>query len=155
MIISQDSWKVGTMWMLFAKAFDKVDHLVTMKKLKGMGISWKLGRWLHAFLSNRKQTVAVIMVRRVYTSRCQVWSSTGSVIGPLLFLVLIGEIDREVATAFVSRFADDTRAANGISTNADVCDLQVDIDAIYHWADENNMEFNNTKYECLRYGCNN
>ena len=77
----------------------------------------------------------------------------GSVLGPLLFLVLIGDIDREVATAFVSSFADDTRAANGISTNADVCDLQVHLDA--HWADENNMEFNNTKFECLRYGCNN
>ena len=25
----------------------------------------------------------------------------------------------------------------------------------YHWADEHNMEFNNTKFECLRYGCNN
>ena len=76
----------------------------------------------------------------------------GSVLGPLLFLVLIGDIDREVTTSFVSSFADDTRAVNGISTNADVCDLQVDLDAIYHWADENNMEFNNTKFECLRYG---
>ncbi len=55
-----------------------------------------------------------------------------SVLGPLLFLVLIGDIDREVATAFVSSFADATRAANGISSNEDVCDLQVDIDAIYH-----------------------
>ena len=55
----------------------------------------------------------------------------GSVLGPLLFLVLIGDIDREVATAIVSSFADDTRAANDISTNADVCDLQVDLDAIY------------------------
>ena len=64
----------------------------------------------------------------------------GSVLGPLLFLVLICDIDREVATAFVSSFADGTRAANGISTNADVCDLQVDLDVIYHWADENTME---------------
>ena len=82
-------------------------------------------------------------------------SRLGSVLGPLLFLVLIGDIDREVATSFVSSFADDTRAVKGISTNADVCDLQVDLDAIYHWADENIMEFNNTKFECLRYGCNN
>ena len=76
-------------------------------------------------------------------------------LGPLLFLVIIGDIDREVATSFVASFADDTRAVNGISTNADVYDLQVDLDAIYHWADENNMEFNNPKFECLRYGCNN
>ena len=50
-----------------------------------------------------------------------------SVFGLVLFLVLIGDIDREVATAFVSSFADDTRAANGFSTNANVCDLQVDL----------------------------
>ena len=62
----------------------------------------------------------------------------GSVLDPLLLLVLIGDIDREVATAFVSSFADDTRAANGISTDASVCELHVDLDAIYHWEDENN-----------------
>ena len=36
------------------KAFDKVDHLATMKNLNGMDISGKLGIWLHAFLTNRK-----------------------------------------------------------------------------------------------------
>ena len=32
----------------------------------------------------------------------------GSVLGPLLFLVLIGDITKDVATAFLSSFADDT-----------------------------------------------
>ena len=50
---------VDVIYIDFAKAFDKVDYLVTMKKLKGMGISGKLGRWLHAFLTNRKQAVVV------------------------------------------------------------------------------------------------
>ena len=145
---------VDVIYIDFAKAFDKVDYLVTMKKLKGMGISGKLGRWIHAFLTNRKQAVVVNGTKSM-PADVKSGVPQGSVLGPLLFLVLIGDIDREVATAFVSSFADDTRAANGISTNADVCDLQVDLDAIYHWADENNMEFNNTKFECLRYGCNN
>ena len=35
---------VDVIYIDFAKAFDKVDYLVTMKKLKGMGISGKLGR---------------------------------------------------------------------------------------------------------------
>ena len=127
---------------------------MTMKTLKGMGISGKLGIWIHAFLTNRKQAVVVNGTKSM-PADVKSGVPQGSVFGPLLFLVLIGDIDREVATAFVSSFADDTRAANGISTNADVCDLQVDLDAIYHWADDNNMEFNNTKFECLRYGCNN
>ena len=37
---------VDVIYIDFAKAFDKVYYLVTMKKLKGMGISGKLGRWL-------------------------------------------------------------------------------------------------------------
>ena len=145
---------VDVIYIDFANAFDKVDYLVTMKKLNYMGISAKLGIWLHAFLTNRKQAVVVngtMSMPADVKSRIPQWS----VLGPLLFLVFIGDIDREVATAFVSSFSDDPRSANGISTNADVCDVRVDIDAIYHWADENNMEFHNTKFECQRYCCNN
>ena len=120
---------VDVIYIDFAKAFDKVDYLVTKKKLKGMGISGKLGRWLHAFLTNRKQAVVVNGAKSM-PADVKSGVPQGSVLGPLLFLVLIGDIDREVATSFVSRFADDTRAVNGITTNADVCDLQVDIDAI-------------------------
>ena len=123
---------VDVIYIDFAKVFDKVDYLVTMKQLKGLGIPGKLGTWLHAFLSNRKQAV---VVNGTKSMPADVTSGVpqGSVLGPLLFMVLIGDIDREVATAFVSSFADDTRAANGISTNANVCDLQVDLDAIYHY----------------------
>ena len=34
---------------------------------------------------------------------------------PLLFLVLISDIDQEVAASYISSFADDTRAAKGIT----------------------------------------
>ena len=51
----------------------------------------------------------------------------GSVLGPLLFLVLIGDINKEVATAFLSSFADDTRVGKGIATLSDVEDLQRDL----------------------------
>ena len=44
---------------------------------------------------------------------------------------------------------------NGISNIVDVHDLQVYLEAIYHWADDNIMKFNNTKFECLRYGYKN
>ena len=43
----------------FAKAFDKVDFMVTMRKLQEMGITGKLGRWIHAFLTHRKQAILV------------------------------------------------------------------------------------------------
>ncbi|CAL4080749.1 unnamed protein product, partial [Meganyctiphanes norvegica] len=76
----------------------------------------------------------------------------GSVLGPLLFLVLISDIDQETVSAFISSFADDTRAAKGITTEDDVKSLQTDLQAIYKWSQDNNMEFNSPKFECLRYG---
>ena len=120
---------VDVIYIDFAKALDKVDYLVTMKTLTGMGISGKLGRWLHALLTYRKQAV-VVNGTKCMPADVKSGVPQGSVLGPLLFLVLIGDIDREVATAFVSSVADDTRAANGNSANAEMCDLQVDLDDI-------------------------
>ena len=142
--ILEDNDNVDVLYLDFSKAFDKVDHLITLKKLKALGISGKLGRWLQSFLTDRTQTVLVNGAR---SRSCHVKSGVpqGSVIGPLLFLVLIGDIDANVATSFVSSFADDTRVGRRIKTEADVNDLQADLNAIYQWAVNNNMQFNSDK----------
>ena len=51
----------------------------------------------------------------------------------------------------VSSFADDTRASRGMKTFLDPGQLQHDIETIYKWATEVNMEFNGDKFECIRY----
>ena len=73
-------------------------------------------------------------------------------LGPLLFLVLIGDIDKDITSTFVSSFADDTRVAKGTSSVEDVETLPLDLQSIYEWAEENNMEFNFPIFETLRYG---
>lgn len=145
---------VDVVYLDFAKAFDKVDFLVTMRKLKSLGITGKLGCWIHAFLTNRHQ---VVMVNGHKSQPRDVKSGVpqGSVLGPLLFLVLLGDIDRDVAQAYVSSFADDTRVAKGISSEEDTQALQNDLDSIYKWSDDNNMKFNSKKFECIRYGPDN
>ena len=147
----QNGQNVDVVYLDFAKAFDKVDFMVTMRKLQEMGITGNLGRWIHAFLTHRKQAILVNGARSEPT---EVTSGVpqGSVIGPLLFLVLIGDIDRKVAQAYVSSFADDTRVSLGVTSVEDTKCLQNDLEAIYSWADDNNMEFNSTKFECVRYG---
>ena len=76
----------------------------------------------------------------------------GSVLGPLLFLVLIGDIDSDILSSFVSSFADDTRLFRGISGVRDASSLQTDLEKVYQWAEDNNMLYNNKKFENLRYG---
>jgi hypothetical protein len=76
------------------------------------------------------------------------------VIGPILFLILIGDIDQNVAHAFLSSFADDTRVGKAIKSVADAALLQQDLNQVYQWAALNNMEFNEPKFDLLRYGRN-
>ena len=80
----------------------------------------------------------------------------GSVIGPLLFLLLIviSDIDEGIYNSFVSSFVDDTRVGCGIASAEDAANLQEDLKRIYSWAITNNMLFNSKKFELLRYGSN-
>ena len=75
----------------------------------------------------------------------------GSVFGRLIFLRLIGDIDQNISSAFLSSFADDTRVGKGIETEQDVSNLQDNLNSVYTWAKNNNMEFNSDKFELLRY----
>ena len=142
---------VDVVYLDFSKAFDKVDFMVTMQKLRELGIDGVVGRWIHAFLTNRTQSVKVDG-RRSKPADVKSGVPQGSVLGPLLFLVLIGDIDQDVKSAFVSSFADDTRAAHAIDGEINVQELQSDLESIYCWADKNNMFFNEGKFECMRYG---
>ena len=78
----------------------------------------------------------------------------GSVLGPLLFLVLINDIDQNLLGSFLSSFADDTRVGKGVDNALDVNCLQNDLNKVYEWAKENNMCLNSSKFELLRYGKN-
>ena len=96
----------------------------------------------------------MVMVNGVLSHPAPVTSGVpqGSVIGPLLFLVLIDDIDKNVAHAFLSSFADDTRLTGRVNGVNDASLLQTDLESVYQWADDNNASFNNKKFEVLRYG---
>lgn len=50
---------VDIMFLDFAKAFDTVGPGVQLHKIKVAGVKWKLGKWLHSFLTGRVQSVIV------------------------------------------------------------------------------------------------
>ena len=144
---------VDVVYIDFAKAFDKVDVMVTMHTLISLGISGKVGRWIYSFLTHRTQQ---LMVNKSFSKHIEVKSVVpqGSVLGPLIFLILIGDIDKDVNEAFLSSFADDTRIGRQIGSQNDSELLQKDLRDVYNWTLENNMELNASKFECLRYGTN-
>jgi hypothetical protein len=130
-----------------------VDHKIILEKLALLGIGGNILKWIRSFLNSRYQYV---LVNGFLSQPSLVKSGVpqGSVIGPLLFLIMIRDIDAELANSFLSSFADDIRTLSGISSIRDASLLQTDLDHIYKWSEDNNMTFNNKKLEVLRYGNN-
>lgn len=146
-----NGYNVDVVYLDFCKAFDKLDFNIILQKLKRCGVGGLLGRWLYSFLTNRHQYVSVNGFR---SNLCQILSGVpqGSVLGPLLFILMIGDIDGNILQSFLSSFADDTRIGIGIKSAQDVKTLQEDLDKIYRWTVENNMVLNPSKFELLQYG---
>ena len=119
-------------------------------KLKAYGIGGKIGVWIHNFLTQRQQQVRI-------TGRTseKEWVTSGvpqgSVLGPLLFSILISDIDRGVNTSSLLSYADDTKVFQGIDTYINADNLQLDLVALYKWAQENNQEFNMAKFESISF----
>ena len=92
----------------FAKAFDKVDHGILMRKLCSMGVGDPLLAWIRCFPQELKQAVTV---EEVVSTGSPVGSGVphGSVLASVLFLVHIADIEEHLNHTAVSSFADDTR----------------------------------------------
>ena len=144
---------VDVIYLDYSKAFDVVDHHILLRKLKESGITGKIGTWISNFISGRKQTVTVNQKQ----SRCENVTSgvpQGSVLGPILFLIMISDIDTDIIKSSVSSFADDTKVSHIVQLREDCLDLQKSLDTIYDWSDTNNLKFNSLKFQALRYGNN-
>ena len=142
-----------TLYLDFSKAFDKVDHALLIKKLERYGIKGKLLRWIKAFLSNRTQKVVVngqmSLVDLVLSGVPQ-----GTVLGPLLFLLYVNDLELCLNHSKLKLFADDSRLVKDLHpvNYEDGCvELQTDLEASLKWAQANNMVLNENKFQLLSH----
>ena len=79
--------------------------------------------------------------------------SQGSVLGPLLFLIFINDIDdaTDILTSLF-KFADDSKSMRIVESEADQVAMQDDINALCSWADTWQMEFNASKCKVIHAG---
>lgn len=84
---------VDVLYLDFSKAFDKVPHARPIKKLKAHGISQNVSRWIESWLSNRQQRV-VLNGKESWWAQVLSGVLQGSVLGPILFIMYINDIDR-------------------------------------------------------------
>ena len=145
---------VDVLYLDFSKAFDKVNHQMLLAKLKAAGVEGKLLAWLEDWLLGRRQRVVVNGEKSEWA---MVVSGVpqGTVLGGPLFTVFIKDVDGVIVFAFIRKFADDTKAACKIQSIEDAVKFQSDIDRLVKWADESDMQFNQSKCKILHLGKNN
>ena len=98
---------VDVVFLDFVKAFDKVPHQRLLLKVASLGIGGKLFDWISNWLLNCTQRVCINGIVSVWKL---VLSGVpqGSVLGPLVFLIFINDLDLNIHNVLL-KFADDTK----------------------------------------------
>ena len=133
--------EVRSVYLDMSKAFDKVWHEGLLHKLKQNGIDGNLLALLTNYLSNRRQRV-------VLNGKGSDWAPIlsgvpqGSVLGPLLFLIFINDLEVGILSQ-IKFFADDTSLYSVVKDpEKSARELNHDLEVINNWANQWKMSFN-------------
>lgn len=148
--VYDESRAIDVVYLDFKKAFDKVPHRRLMAKVRALGIVGSVANWIEDWLTDRSQRVVV-------NGSSSEWAPVasgvpqGSVLGPVLFLIYINDLDVGIISK-ISMFADDTKLGTSVADSDRVRDLQRDLDRIGEWSDTWAMPFNTDKCRVMHIG---
>ena len=89
------------------EAFDTVNHDILLTKLAHYGVRGLTNSWFSSFLKNRTQYVYLDGHCSI-TKQVTHGVAQGSILGPLLFLVYINDLQGAFSKLIIHHFADDT-----------------------------------------------
>ena len=106
--------------------------------------------WIEKWITHRRQSVIV-------DGEISNWKSVlggvpqGSVLGPLLFLIYINDLEDDISSK-VLKFADDTKVSRKVTNDTNKQSLQDNLDKFVKWSEKWQMLFNFGKYKCIHIG---
>lgn len=141
--INEGKYTIG-IFLDLSKAFDTVNHEILLKKLQH-GIRGVSQKWFRSCLNERKQIVKYNQYR---SNEMTITTGVpqGSILGPLLFLLYINDIENCSTIMSFVLYADDTNAFYSNSCiNALNKIMQNEINKIIQWLNVNKLSINSTK----------
>ena len=130
------------------KAFDTLDHKILLEKLEKYGYRGPIHKLLSSYLSDRWQYIELNGTR---TDKKQILTGVpqGSILGPLLLLLYINDLDMNSGDSNVTMFADDTTLISSGKTRH--FSIQ-DVNKILNWLIKNKLTINVDKCEVIFLG---
>ena len=132
------------------KSFDTVDHQILLAKRNYYGICGVSNDWFKSYLSNCNQYVSITKYESgIAALNCGI--PQGSVLGPLLFLLYINDLDQAIKFYKVHHFADDTNLlclSNSIKKLNKL--VSADLKHLANWLNANKISLNVKKKKKLK-----
>ena len=107
------------------KCFDTINHSILLKKMEYYGLQSENIKWVKSYLNEREQA---------------------QMLGPLLFLIYVNDINRHVHLGACNLYANDTLVyCNGSTMSELKHNIQQCVSDIHEWYDENKLVINKSK----------
>ena len=138
----------------YSKAFDCANHRLILAKLKSAGFKNDSLSWITSYLSGRSQKV-------ITGSQESSWEGVvngvpqGSVLGPLLFTILVSDISNVIRRGRYHLYADDTQLyykCKVEDANTTIAKINSDLENICNYSKRNCLKLNAGKSKFIIIG---
>jgi hypothetical protein len=148
---------VDAVYLDLAKAFNTVPHKKLLMKLCSLGLRGDLLKWLTSFLCGRMEVVSIL---GEYSSPYVMASGVpqGSVLGPLLFVAYVNDVDDSIHHATLLKYADDMKLYIDLHSSGAQHQhllLQDDLDSLQRWLDDWQLHLAPEKCKVVHFGRSN
>ena len=142
---------VLSLFLDMSKAFDSISHQTLYRKLEFYGIRGNVLLWFQSYLSNRYIKVKVKNI--ISDSYLMTYGTPqGSVLGPLMYLILANDLMKTLQFCNCVTFADDTTVyASGSNLKFLYCKVNEDLKLLSDWFNSNSLTLNVEKSKYILF----
>ena len=152
---NENNSAVMCLFLDLKKAFDTIDHEILVLKLERYGIRGPALNIIVSYLKNRKQYVEIDGIKSSFQP-INKGVPQGSILGPLLFLIYINDLERICSVFKPTFFADDTNLTLAWDKRFELPHTVTDeLKKINQWFTANKMVLNAKKTELVLFRSNN
>jgi len=134
-----------------SKAFDSINHQTLFRKLEFYGIRGNVLLWFKSYLSDR---MIKVKIRNKISNSYEICYGTpqGSVLGPLMYLILANDLVKSLKFSNCISFADDTTVfASGNNLKFLYRKVNEDLRSLSNWFDSNSLTLNIDKSKYILF----
>ena len=127
-----------------SKAFDCLQYPQLFSKMKALGFTESTLNWFKSYLSDRKQITDVDGTAST-EQKVNLGVPQGSILGPILFLIYVNDMNNSDQSATYLKFADTTILTHGDTLDEAVTKMNYSLDKVSRWFQRNKLNLNPSK----------